>query len=180
MEDQRAHKHHHAILHPVELRIFRHRAGMGWVGKANDWMATHLAILFGVAWTIWVFFIVPLVAYFLPAKIQAHIFFFSSGWIQLFALPLMIYVGNKLQRSSDAQSQVMYQGMTHIASVSDESADRLDLSTSGGLADVHDEVRKLREDVSGLAETVRAVLIAQRAPAERPRQPRAAKPKEKP
>ena len=115
------HVPHPAVQHPVHLRIHRHRDGMGPVGKANDWLATHLAIVFGVCWTIWVFFIVPIVAYFLPAGIQGHIFFFSSGWIQLFALPLMVYVGNKLQRSSDAQSDVIHQALTHIATVSDQN-----------------------------------------------------------
>lgn len=112
---------HPAVPHPVRLRIRRHRGGMGPVGKANDWLATHLAVVFGVCWTIWVFFIVPIVAYFLPQAIQNKIFFFSSGWIQLFALPLMVYVGNKLQRSSDAQSDVIHQALTHIATVSDQN-----------------------------------------------------------
>ena len=158
---------HDAVQHPVALRKDKHRAGMTWVGKANDWAATHLAILFGVAWTIWVFFIVPIVAYFLPQKIQNHIFFFSSGWIQLFALPLMIYVGNKLQRSSDAQSDVMHQAMTHIATVSDVAVDRLDTRTQGGITDVMAAVTKLSEDVAALADVTRAVLTGTRASAER-------------
>ncbi len=112
---------HPAVAHPVHLRIRRHRGGMGHIGRANDWLATHLAVVFGVCWTIWVFFIVPVVAYFLPQAIQNKIFFFSSGWIQLFALPLMVYVGNKLQRSSDAQSEVIHQALTHIATVSDQN-----------------------------------------------------------
>ena len=112
---------HPAVAHPVHLRIRRHKDGMGPIGRANDWLATHLAVVFGVCWTIWVFFIVPIIAYFLPAGIQGHIFFFSSGWIQLFALPLMVYVGNKLQRSSDAQSDVIHQALTHIATVSDQN-----------------------------------------------------------
>lgn len=120
---------HHAVAHPVHLRNRRHRDGMGPVGKANDWLATHLAVVFGIAWTIWVFFTVPIVAYFLPAKIQNHIFFFSSGWIQLFALPLMIYVGNKLQRSSDAQSEVLHQALTHIATVSDQNKTLIEQNT---------------------------------------------------
>lgn len=102
---------------------------MGPVAIANDWLATHLAIVFGIAWTIWVFFIVPIVAYFLPAGIQGHIFFFSSGWIQLFALPLMVYVGNKLQRSSDAQSEVIHQALTHIATVEDQNNTLLQQNT---------------------------------------------------
>jgi hypothetical protein len=111
---------HHAVKHPVELRAAQQKTGR--VAKINDWLATHLAVVFGVAWTIWVFFIVPLVAYFLPQGVQNHIFFFSSGWIQLFALPLMVYVGNRLQKSSDAQSQVMWEALTHVANRVDEIA----------------------------------------------------------
>ena len=118
------HKPHPEVAHPVHLRKDRDQDGMGGVARVNDWLATHLAVVFGVAWTIWVFFVVPIVAYFLPQAIQNHIFFFSSGWIQLFALPLMIYVGNRLQRSSDAQSDVMHQALSHIATVTDENKDR--------------------------------------------------------
>jgi hypothetical protein len=122
--EKRTHLH---VPHPVNLR--KHREGTNPIGRANDWMATHLAVLFGIAWTIWVFFIVPLVAYFLPQGIQNHIFFFSSGWIQLFALPLMVYVGNKLQRSSDAQSDVIHEALTHIATVEDQNAKLLAQNT---------------------------------------------------
>jgi hypothetical protein len=118
--EQRVHPH---VAHPVSVR--EQDAGTGRVARANDWLATHLAVVFGIAWTIWVFFIVPVVAYFLPPGIQAHIFFFSSGWIQLFALPLMVYVGNKLQKSSDAQSGVMHEALTHIAVIEDQNAQLL-------------------------------------------------------
>ena len=152
------HPQHPAVPHPVHLRIRRHREGMGPVGKANDWLATHLAVVFGVCWTIWVFFIVPLVAYFLPQPIQNHIFFFSSGWIQLFALPLMVYVGNKLQRSSDAQSDVIHQALTHIATESDRSTDLLDLDTAGGLAAVLAELRAAHADVQSLRDILATAL----------------------
>jgi hypothetical protein len=127
-------KHHPNVPHPIQLRLEADlkRYEHGWKGriaKANDWLATHLAVVFGVAWTIWVFFIVPIIAYFLPTAIQAHIFFFSSGWIQLFALPLMVYVGNKLQKSSDAQSEAMTQALTHIAQVSDQNKELIQANT---------------------------------------------------
>ena len=123
------HVPHPAVQHPVHLRVRRDGDGAGPVARANDWLATHLAVVFGVCWTIWVFFIVPIVAYFLPAGIQGHIVFFSSGWVQLFALPLMVYVGNKLQRSSDAQSEVMHRALTHIATVSDQCKTLIEQNT---------------------------------------------------
>jgi hypothetical protein len=107
----------------------KHRDGMGSVARANDWLATHLAVVFGIVWTIWIFFIVPIIAYFLPLTIQNHIFFFSSGWIQLFALPLLVYVGNKIQRSSDAQSEVIHEALTHIATIEDQNAQLLQQNT---------------------------------------------------
>jgi hypothetical protein len=135
---------------------------MGPVGKTNDWLATHLAVVFGVAWTIWVFFIVPIVAYFLPQATQSKIFFFSSGWIQLFALPLMIYVGNKLQRSSDAQSDVMHQALTHIATVSDQCKTLIEQNTeltqqiADLTAQVHARVTGAAERLAATARTGRS------------------------
>ena len=119
---------HPMMIHPVELRKRAHREKMGGrkVALVNDWLATHLAVAFGLAWTIWLFFIAPLIAPYLGATAEAKFFFYSSGWIQLFALPLMVYVGNKLQRSSDAQSQAMVQSLSHIANQQDEILARLD------------------------------------------------------
>lgn len=126
LTDNRVHPH---VPHPVHLRIRRHRNNMGRIAKANDWAATHLAVIFGVAWTIWLFFTVPLIAPYLGATAEGKIFFYSSGWIQLFALPLMVYVGNKLQRSSDAQSDVIHEALTHIATIEDQNAQLLRQNT---------------------------------------------------
>jgi hypothetical protein len=115
---------HHAVKHPVELRESGKSDGK--TARVNDFLATHLAVIFGVCWTIWVFFIIPIVAYFLPQAAQGKIFFFSSGWIQLFALPLMVYVSNKIQRSSDAQSEAFHQALTHVATVVDEIKQKLE------------------------------------------------------
>lgn len=108
-------KKHYAVPHPAEL-LDRE---VSKATAASDWIATHLAVIFGVTWTVWLFFTVPLIAYFLPSHVQAEIFFFSSGWIQLFALPLLAFVSNKIQKTSDAQSDAMYQALTHIATEMD-------------------------------------------------------------
>jgi hypothetical protein len=146
----------------VALRIRRHKGDMGPVGRANDYLLTHLAVVFGLAWTVWIFLTVTVAAYWMPAGLQAKIFFFSSGCIQLFALPLMVYVGNKLQRSSDAQSEVMHQALTHIATVADMCTDRLDLTTQGGLTDVLKAVEHQRDEMAMLAAAVRALLPKQK------------------
>ena len=150
---------HPAVAHPVHLRVHRHRGGMGPVGRANDWLATHLAVVFGVCWTIWVFFIVPVVAYFLPQAIQNKIFFFSSGWIQLFALPLMVYVGNKLQRSSDAQSEVIHSALTHIAAVSDQNKTLIEQNT-----ELTTQVHALITANTALTQEVKAAVAQGTAP----------------
>jgi hypothetical protein len=125
---------HPAVPHAVHLRLredaARHGRGIkGSITAANDWLATHLALIFGVCWTIWIFFTVPLIAPYLGATAESKIFFYSSGWLQLFALPLMVYVGNKLQRSSDLQSGAMHQALTHIATVEDQNAQMLSRNT---------------------------------------------------
>ena len=139
---------HPHVPHPVHLRIRKHRQGMGKIALANDWAATHLAVVFGVAWTIWLFFIIPLVAPYLGATAEGKIFFYSSGWIQLFALPLMVYVGNKLQRSSDAQSDVIHEALTHIATAGDQNAKLLEQNTSL-TRDVHELSIQIHRKVSG-------------------------------
>jgi hypothetical protein len=129
---------HPQVPHAGRLRAQRDQART-LTGFVNDWAATHLAAVFGLAGTIWVFMTIPLLVLLAPSGIKAVAFYLASGWIQLFALPLMIYVGNKLQRSADAQADAMHQAQTHIAAMVDLAADRLDLSTRGGLADLrHD------------------------------------------
>jgi hypothetical protein len=88
----------------------------GWASRAyarayagQDYLATKLALLFGFGWTIWVFFIIPLVAPAFSPRIQAQIFYFASGWVQLFALPLMVYVSNKIQVSADKTTEAQQQ-----------------------------------------------------------------------
>ena len=41
----------------------------------------------------------------------------------------MVYVGNKLQRSSDAQSDVIHQALTHIATIGDQNKQLLEQNT---------------------------------------------------
>jgi hypothetical protein len=115
---------HDAVIHPAEL-LHRERT---WVGKVNDWAATHLAAVFGLVWTVWVFIAAPLLVQAFPQAVQTRFFFYSSGWIQLFALPLLVYVGNKVQASSDAQSDVQHQALTHIATVEDEVKQLIELN----------------------------------------------------
>lgn len=144
---------HPAVPHAVHMRLredaARHERGArGKIAAANDWLATHLAIVFGVCWTIWLFFTVPLIAPYLGPAAEGKIFFYSSGWLQLFALPLMVYVGNKLQRSSDLQSAAMHEALTHIATVEDQNKQLLDRNTD------------LTEQIHGLAQQIHQKISA--------------------
>lgn len=150
---------HPAVQHPVHLRIRRHREGMGAAGKINDWAASHLALVFGSVWTVWTFFVVPLVAPYLGATIQGKIFYYASGWIQLFALALFVWLGNKLQRSSDAQSEVMHQSLTHIATVSDQNKQLIEQNTALTV-----QGHALIEANTALTEEVRAAIAMAAAP----------------
>ena len=78
---------------------------------------------------MWLFFALPLIARFLGAQFQTQFFYYSSGWVQLFALPLLTYIGVKLQRSSDAQSEVQHQAMVHIATVEDQNKQLIEQNT---------------------------------------------------
>lgn len=89
--------------------------------QASDWAATRLALVFGFNLTIWVFFTIPLLAELAPEPIQAKVFYYASGWVQLFALPLMVYVSNKIQHSSDKQDALQTELLEEIRRVSREN-----------------------------------------------------------
>src|SRR5450755_2118113 len=132
---------------------------MGRVGKVNDWTATHLGIVFGSVWVVWVFFIWPLVAQFMGVKIVTKTSYYAQSWVQLFALPLFVYIGNKLQRSSDAQSEVIHSALTHIATVSDQNKTLIELNT-----ELTKQGHALIAANTALTEEVRAAIAA-KAPA---------------
>lgn len=107
---------HHAVIHPKALLDGEKRAA----GKINEWAATRLAVIFGAVWTVWVFFAWPLLAQFMSPAVQVKTSYYAQSWIQLFALPLFVWVGNRLQKSSDAQADAQYQALTHIAVTGDD------------------------------------------------------------
>jgi len=128
---------HDSVVHPCELLAPGKPPGR--VARANEWLAGHLATVFGLVWTVWVFLTVPLIVLLAPPGIRAVVFYLASGWIQLWALPLFVYVGNRLQKSSDAQSDVQHHALTHIAGAADETRERIhrvyDLLTAQQAAD---------------------------------------------
>jgi hypothetical protein len=103
---------HEQVIHPKDLEVE--------VNKFNLWFGSHLAIVFGSIWVVWSFMIIPLVILLFPSGVKNVVFYLSSGWIQLFALPLFVWVGNRLQKASDAQAESMYRALTYIAHLQDE------------------------------------------------------------
>ncbi len=125
---------HPAVKHAVVLRLrddaIRYEKGLrGKISAGNDWTATRLGLVFGSVWVVWVFFIWPLVAQYMGTEVGLKTSYYAQSWIQLFALPLFVYIGNRLQRSSDAQSEVMHQALTHIATVSDQNKTLIEQNT---------------------------------------------------
>ncbi len=119
-------RQHEHVVHPSSLMA----RPEGAASRLSAFLASRLASVFGLAATIWLFFIAPLLVQFLPARVQAHFFFYASGWVQLFALPLLVWVGNRVQKSSDAQSEAQHQALTHIALVGDDVKTLLELNTA--------------------------------------------------
>jgi hypothetical protein len=107
---------HDAVVHPGEL-IEQPESR---VARGSEWLASHLALVFGLAATVWVFMTVPLLVLLAPAGVRSVVFYLASGWIQLWALPLFVYTGNRLQKSADAQSDAQHDALTHIATTGDE------------------------------------------------------------
>lgn len=126
--DQRAKKTHPAVPHPVKIRddLSRYeRRFRGRVAKVNDWLASNLGVAFGSVWVVWVFFIWPLVAQAMGPVVKSETQYYTQSWIQLFALPLFVYIGNKLQKSTDAQSDAIHEALTHIAIQQDKDTELL-------------------------------------------------------
>lgn len=142
---------HPAVTHPVRLRRQRHRDGWGRLRRADDTALTGLSWVFGWPVTVWLFFAIPLVARFLGAAFQSQFFYYSSGWLQLFALPLLTYMSNKLQRSSDAQSEVLHEALSHVAVVGDQNGRLIEQNTELTRA-VHVLTAEVRRLVAGDAE----------------------------
>jgi hypothetical protein len=122
----------------------------------QDLAATKLALVFG--WTIWVFFVIPLIAPYFSVQVQAKVFYYASGWVQLFALPLMIYVSNKIQRTTDKQATDQAELLARNTELTEDSARLLDAITAS--RDSQERARDLvLENIQGVV-TSNAALAA--------------------
>lgn len=105
---------HPAVRHPRTL--------LSPPGGWNDWLAQHLVGVFGTVWTVWIFVVYPLLALLFPHSVQNVVFFISSGWIQLWALPLLNYTQNRADALRAAKADTDHQALTHVATTLDEVA----------------------------------------------------------
>lgn len=132
---------HPRVMHAMDWRNLKHLNGSR-VRRVNDWIVTHLALAFGSIWVIWVFFIWPLLAAHLGMDIKLTTEYYTGSWIQLFALPLFVYIGNKLQRSDDAAADTMHEALTHIANVEDQNNELLRQNT-----EITEQVHQLAKEI---------------------------------
>lgn len=102
---------HPRVTHPSKF--------LGAERKWNDIAANWVARIFGSPWCIWLFLITPLVVLLAPRAWKDAVFYLASGWIQLFALPLLTYVGNKAEALRGAKAQADHEALTHIAEAVD-------------------------------------------------------------
>lgn len=125
---------HPRVPHPDQFLTTERR----WNDIAAGWVAR----IFGSPWCIWAFLVVPLAILLAPQPWQSVVFYLASGWIQLFALPLLTYVGNKADQLRSAKAE----------------ADRVALSS------MHEAMDALRADVTGIKGFLALTLAASSKP----------------
>lgn len=105
---------HYRVRHPREVL---HKPAAG-VKRVNDWAAFKLAGLYGAALTIWLFAVYSTLGAVFTGQ-QVTLLYWSNS-AQLVFCPLMVYVGNQLDKNSRAKADVDHETFTHIATVVDE------------------------------------------------------------
>lgn len=85
--------------------------------KWDDWAADRLVTVFGSTWTTAVFIAVPLLALLLPTEQQQIVFFLASGWIQLWALPLLNYAQNQADVARSAKADADHRALVTLHSM---------------------------------------------------------------
>lgn len=126
---------HPAVRHP---RTFL-PGGRTVLTRASEWAVEHLAVLFGATAAVWLFLVAPLVVLVFPARVQSVAFFLASGWVQLWALPLLTYIGNKADKLRVAKAEADHQALTSVHATVDTVA-ALTSSQDGRLARIEDHL----------------------------------------
>ena len=93
------------------------------IRKINDFLAEKATLVFGTMWMFYAFFIyglLPLIPTLAPYQNQI---FYWSGWVQLWALPLLMVGQNVLGRAGEKRDQETHDAvMQELAFVKEELA----------------------------------------------------------
>lgn len=126
LPESNLHPHPH-VKHPKELLRLKQGTKSDF-NKLQDWAANHLALFFGSMLTVELFLVYPLLALLFPQNVQTVVFFISSGWIQLWALPLLNYTQNKVQEANEAKQEVDHETLTYIATLEDQVKELIEIN----------------------------------------------------
>lgn len=94
------------------------------IEQYNETVAAYCTLKFGNMWTFYFFFIyglLPLLPFFMPYR---DAFFYWSGWIQLWALPLLMVGGIVLNKSNEIRDnrdhQTLLKEFTELKEISSD------------------------------------------------------------
>lgn len=91
--------------------------------KLNDLVAEKSTLVFGTMWMFYAFFVyglLPLIPIFTPFQSQI---FYWSGWVQLWALPLLMVGQNVMGRAAEQRAQETHDAvMDELGIVKEELA----------------------------------------------------------
>jgi hypothetical protein len=91
------------------------------IRKLNDFLAEKATLIFGTMWMFYAFFIyglLPLIPGLAPYQNQI---FYWSGWVQLWALPLLMVGQNVMGRTAELRAQETHDAvMDELAMVKEE------------------------------------------------------------
>ena len=91
--------------------------------KLNDFVAEKSTLVFGTMWMFYAFFVyglLPLIPFLAPFQSQI---FYWSGWVQLWALPLLMVGQNVMGRAAELRAQETHDAvMDELSIVKEELA----------------------------------------------------------
>lgn len=93
------------------------------IGKLNDSVAEKSTLIFGTIWMFYAFFIYGMLPLFPALKPYEGAFFYWSGWVQLWALPLLMVGQNVIGRTAERRAQETHDAvMEELSIVKEELA----------------------------------------------------------
>lgn len=105
------------------------------IPKVNDILAEKSTIVFGTMWIFYAFFIYGLLPLIPAIKPYENSFFYWSGWVQLWALPLLMVGQNVTGRAAEERAQETHDAVMDELSIVKEE---LTLALHAKIPDVMD------------------------------------------